>query len=123
MNKDLELLEAGKKLLRCEAGELLRAADNISYELILGFRKIKGINKKDFIDKYKIDIKSIRKVTELLREKKLIDDGENIFINPKYLYISNEILINFLENIYENKFIWYYEHKEVVWSKMYLRQK
>ena len=34
MNKDLELLEAGKKLLRCEAGELLRAADNISYELV-----------------------------------------------------------------------------------------
>ncbi|MBR0220728.1 MAG: KpsF/GutQ family sugar-phosphate isomerase, partial [Synergistaceae bacterium] len=34
MNKDLELLEAGKKLLRTEAGELLRAADNISYELV-----------------------------------------------------------------------------------------
>ena len=34
MNKDLELLEAGKKLLRCEACELLRAADNISYELV-----------------------------------------------------------------------------------------
>jgi len=31
---DKELLEAGKKLLRTEAGELLRAADNISYELV-----------------------------------------------------------------------------------------
>ena len=35
-------------------------------------------------------------VVELIENKKLIDDSINIKINPKYIYTSNEILINFI---------------------------
>ncbi|MBR1418281.1 MAG: hypothetical protein IJ576_04890 [Synergistaceae bacterium] len=34
MNNEKDLLEAGKKLLRTEAGELLKTADNIGAELV-----------------------------------------------------------------------------------------
>jgi hypothetical protein len=36
-----------------------------------------------------------------LSEKKLIDDGNNIFIPQKYLYLSNDILVEFLGVNYE----------------------
>lgn len=68
----------------------------IENEFILGLRKIKGINKKTFYKKYNIDIKSIEVVNKLLKEEKLLEDSENIYINPLYIYISNEILIEFI---------------------------
>ena len=70
--------------------------ETIENEFILGFRKIKGINKKIFKNKYNIDIKEIESVKKLLKDNKLIDDGNYIFINKKYLYTSNDILIEFL---------------------------
>lgn len=70
--------------------------ETIENEFILGLRKIKGINKLDFLKKYNIDINSIDIVNKLLKTNKLIDDGKNIYINNKYLYTSNEILINFI---------------------------
>ena len=70
--------------------------ETIENEFILGLRKIKGINKLDFKNKYNIDIENIETVKELLNQNKLIDDGYYIFINEKYLYTSNNILINFI---------------------------
>ncbi len=74
--------------------ELLSFDDIIKYELILGFRKIKGINKQSFYSKYNIKLETI--CQKLINEKKLVDDGINIKINPKYLYLSNSILIEFI---------------------------
>lgn len=68
----------------------------IEDEFMLGFRKIKGINKKDFYNKFKIDIKSIEEVSKLLKQNILVDDGENIFIKENYLYVSNEIIQKFI---------------------------
>lgn len=68
----------------------------IENEFILGLRKIEGINKKDFFNKYNIDIKSIDIVNKLLKENKLLEDEKNIYINPKYIYVSNDILIEFI---------------------------
>lgn len=70
--------------------------ETIENEFILGFRKIDGINKEEFYKKYKIDIKSIDVVNKLLKENKLIENKKNIYINPEYIYISNDILIQFL---------------------------
>ena len=70
-------------------------------ELILGFRKIKGINKKEFYNKYKRNINDLKIIQKLIKERKLIDDGLNIYINPKYIYLSNDILINFIGDKYE----------------------
>jgi oxygen-independent coproporphyrinogen-3 oxidase len=76
--------------------EKISDKDKIKYELILGFRKINGINKKDFYKKYNLNIIDLFNIKELISKNLIIDDNENIYINDKYLYVSNEILVNFI---------------------------
>ena len=76
--------------------ESLSNNDIISYELILGFRLINGINKKIFFDKYKKELIEMYNIKELIKKNDLIDNGENIFINYDKIYIENSILINFV---------------------------
>lgn len=68
----------------------------ISNEFILGLRKIDGIDVNNFYNKYNIDITSIDVVKQLLKEKQLILT-DKLKINPKYIYISNTILVNFID--------------------------
>ena len=68
----------------------------LEYEFILGFRKIKGINIKDFYNKYNINILDNEIIKKLIKENKLINDNENIYINPKYIYVENSILQEFI---------------------------
>lgn len=75
--------------------------ERLENEFILGLRKIKGINKKYFKNKYGLNITSIKVVSELIKEGKLIDDGINIYINHDYLYIANSILVRFIGEIDE----------------------
>lgn len=72
----------------------------IENEFILGFRKTNGINKEEFKDKYNIEINDIDIIKELIISNDLIDDGINIYINPKKIYISNSILLNFIGGSY-----------------------
>jgi len=81
--------------------EIIDEELRLENEFILGFRKIKGINKKEFYDKYKREITEFKIVKELIKEGKLVDDGKNIFISDKYIYLSNEILVNFVGDIIE----------------------
>lgn len=76
--------------------EILTKEDKIRYELILGFRKIEGINKKEFYNKYNIDIHDLYNINELLKKGYLNEDDEYIFIPKEYIYVSNDILINFI---------------------------
>ncbi|MFA5603647.1 MAG: radical SAM family heme chaperone HemW [Bacilli bacterium] len=76
--------------------ELIDNKTKIENELILGFRKTKGINKMDFLKKYNKSIYEINNIKKLIEEGKLVDDETNIYISSKYLYLSNEILINFM---------------------------
>jgi len=71
--------------------------ETIENEFILGFRKINGINKEDFYNKYNKNIKSIDIVKKLLKDGKLLEDKKNIYINPKYIYVSNDILVEFID--------------------------
>ena len=71
--------------------------ETIQNEFILGFRKIAGINKQNFYQKYKISLKEINIINELLSQKLLIENKNNIYINPQYLYTSNEVLLNFID--------------------------
>lgn len=68
----------------------------ISNEFILGLRKIDGISKAKFQNKYNKDIKKIKVVKELLKKEYLEETKTNIRIPKKYIYTSNEILINFI---------------------------
>ncbi|MBR3229910.1 MAG: radical SAM family heme chaperone HemW [Bacilli bacterium] len=83
----------------------LSKSEEIQNELILGFRKIKGINKNTFKKKYKMNLKDIKEINKLLEKKLLIEDKNNIYINSKYIYISNEILINFIDYVYPKESI------------------
>ena len=76
--------------------EILSIKDQISYELILGFRKIDGINKSMFKKKYGIDIYSLYNIRDLLKSGDLKENNENIFINYDKIYIENQILMNFV---------------------------
>ena len=70
--------------------------ETIENEFILGLRKIKGINKEVFKNKYNKDIKEIEIVNKLIKENKLLEDEKNIYINKDYIYVSNDILVEFI---------------------------
>ena len=70
--------------------------EKISNEFILGLRKIDGIDVNEFYKKYNIDITSIDIVKKLIKENKLILT-DKLKINPEYIYISNNILVNFID--------------------------
>ncbi len=74
----------------------LNKKETIENEFIFGLRKIQGINKETFYKKYKIDICTLNSVNKMLKEEKLIDDGNYIYLNKKYLYTANDILIEFI---------------------------
>ena len=71
--------------------------ETIENEFILGLRKIKGINKETFKNKYNKDIKEIEIVNKLIKENKILEDEKNIYINKDYIYVSNDILVEFID--------------------------
>lgn len=75
--------------------------EQMENEMILGLRKIKGVNKKEFFKKYNKDINDVFNIKDLIKEEYLIDDGVNIYINNKYLYVQNSILIKFIGGLNE----------------------
>ena len=74
--------------------------EKMQNEFILCFHKMAGINKKDFKTKYGMDMKDLKIIQNLLSEELLLENDNNVFINPKYIYLSNEILVKFLERLY-----------------------
>ena len=76
--------------------ERLTKKDKISYELILGFRLVNGINKDEFKKKYGVNLIDQYNIKELLKSGLLIDDGLNIKVSYDKLYIENSILENFV---------------------------
>ena len=74
--------------------------EKLQNEFILGFRKTDGICKNDFISKYGLKVSDIKVVRDLLAEKKLLENKDNIYINPRYFSFSNEILVKFMEKLY-----------------------
>jgi oxygen-independent coproporphyrinogen-3 oxidase len=95
INNSKDILSYLNKEYRSNEEELT-IEDKICYELILGFRKTKGINMNDFYKKYNKDILSLYNIKDLVKEDKLVIRDNYISINDKYLYIENEILSNFV---------------------------
>lgn len=84
-----------------QAKEEISFNEKIENAFILGLRKVDGINIDEFKDKCGLDINNIDIVSKLIKENKLIKDKNNIKINEDYIYISNEILVEFLGGSYE----------------------
>lgn len=76
--------------------EKLDINKTIANEFMLGLRLIDGIDITTFKDKYKMDIKNYKNIKELLELDKLKIENNRLFINPKYIYISNEILVDLI---------------------------
>ena len=76
--------------------EILTKDDEITYALILGFRFIKGIDIEKFKERYNVDLLANEKIKKLLRNKKLVLNNGSISINKKYIYVENEVLIEFI---------------------------
>lgn len=76
--------------------EILTLQDMMEYEMILGLRKIKGVSVEDFYHKYQQELVDIFPIKSLIRKNLLDYQDEFIFIPKDKLYLSNEVLVNFV---------------------------
>ena len=76
--------------------EIVGIKEKEENELMLGFRKINGINLEEFYDKYGVNMQDVFPIKPLLKNKDLIYKNGYIFINPDKLYIMNEILLKLI---------------------------
>ncbi len=71
--------------------------EKIENEFILGFRKLDGISIKSFKEKYGLNPIYLKSVQDLMNKKMLEVEGDYLKIPDKYIYVSNEILISFID--------------------------
>ena len=76
--------------------ELLTKKDIMDNELMLGFRKIAGINRVEFEKKYHIKMEDAYPIKPLLKNGDLEEKKEYIFISRDKLYVMNEILLKMI---------------------------
>ena len=65
-------------------------------ELMLGLRKLEGIDVKEFLIKYGQKIEDVYPIKELIEKKDLIYKDNHLYINPNKIYVMNEILLKLL---------------------------
>lgn len=65
----------------------------IENEIMLGLRKLEGINLDTFKKKYGILLEEQYDIKDLLKDKYLVKEDNYLKINKEYIYISNEILL------------------------------
>ena len=75
---------------------LITKTEMMENEVMLGLRKMKGINLQEFFDKYEVNLQDVFPVKPLIKNKELIYRDGNIYINPKYIYVMNEILLKLI---------------------------
>lgn len=78
--------------------ETLTEKDKIFYEIMLGFRTNRGIDKREFKDKYNVNIDNLFDYKKLVNNKVLIDENGYLKVNEDYFYVLDEVLTNFLDS-------------------------
>ena len=76
--------------------EIIGKKENMDYEIMLGLRKMEGINIDSFKKKFGENIEDIYNIKPLLKSKELLKKKGYIYINPIYTYIMNEILLKII---------------------------
>lgn len=74
----------------------LTEKEQMQEEMFLGLRKLEGVNKSNFEKKYHKKIEEVFEIQNLIKEKRLCMNSDYIYINPKYIYTSNDIMISFV---------------------------
>ncbi len=72
---------------------ILSKEDIMEYELILGFRLTKGINLKEFYQKYGVNMQDVFPIKPLIKNNDLEYTDGYVRISEDKLYIMNEILV------------------------------
>ena len=75
---------------------LITHREQMDNELMLGFRKLEGINVLDFFNKYNTNIQDVYPVQELIDKGELIYKNGFLYINPNMIYVMNEILLKLI---------------------------
>ncbi|WBW95786.1 radical SAM family heme chaperone HemW [Oceanirhabdus sp. W0125-5] len=72
--------------------------DTIEEFMFMGLRKVEGINKVNFENRFKKDIYSIYGdvIKKHLKNKLIEDDGENIKLTPQGIQLSNMVMSDFM---------------------------
>jgi len=65
----------------------------IDNEIMLGLRKLEGINLTKFKNKYNKELENIYNIDCLLKDNYLIKENNYLKINKEYIYLSNSILL------------------------------
>lgn len=81
--------------LRVE-NNLMSYKDQMDNEIMLGLRKLEGINVDDFFEKYNTNIQDVYPVKDLMRTKELIYHDGYLKIPEDKIYVMNEILVKLL---------------------------
>jgi len=76
--------------------KLMSKQEEMENEVMLGLRKIKGINLQHFYDKYQINLQDVFPIKPLIKNKELIYKDGYVFINPEKIYLMNEILLKLI---------------------------
>ena len=76
--------------------EIMTYETNLQNEFILGFRKTEGINIKKINEKYNINVEELEMVKKLIQEEKLEIINNYLKITEKYIYLANDILVEFI---------------------------
>ena len=75
---------------------LMSYKEQMDNEIMLGLRKIEGINVDEFFEKYNTNIQDVYPVKDLMRTKELIYHDGYIKIPEDKIYVMNEILVKLL---------------------------
>ena len=62
----------------------------------LSLRTIYGVHKENFLKQFGMDFIEYFAVQSLLDDHILLETDTNYYLNPKYWYLSNEVLIKFI---------------------------
>lgn len=81
--------------------EKLTKKDKMTYEMILGLRKLEGVSKKRFLKRYECKVEEAFSYQEELNKNLLVEDDDFIKVKEDKLYISNEIMMTFVGGNYE----------------------
>ncbi len=76
--------------------EIVTKSAQMKYELMLGLRKTKGINIKDFYEKYNENIQDVFNLNRVMQDGDLQLKNNWLAINPKKYYLMNEILLKII---------------------------
>lgn len=79
--------------------EVLDIESKMEYEIILSLRTSYGISKEKFKKVYGRDIDKCYNYSSLVNNLFIIEDDDHLYINPDKWYISNEIILEFLEGV------------------------